>query len=62
MKKVKYFAIAGSLCLMFGISIFPKVKAQSSNYRIYRSGEGWYGCYEPGGNCYSEDPFEEKDV
>lgn len=60
MRKLKYFAIAGSLCLIFGLSLVPKVEAQSdpNNYRVFRSGEGWAGCYEPGRNCFSEKPVE----
>ena len=60
MKKVKFFAIAGSLCLMFGLALLPKVEAQSvdNNWRVLRSGEGWAGCYEPRGSCYSETPVE----
>jgi hypothetical protein len=60
MRKLKYFAIAGSVCLIFGLSLVPKVEASTdeNNWRVFRSGEGWAGCYEPGGNCFSETPVE----
>jgi hypothetical protein len=62
MRKLKYFSIAASICLMFSLSFFSKVEAQSSdnNWRVFRSGAGWAGCYEPGGSCFSEEPVEEK--
>ncbi len=53
-----------SALLFFGSGQLMEANAQSdpTDYRIYRENLDLctYGCYEAGGNCYSEDPFEEQ--
>jgi hypothetical protein len=63
MKKFKLLHVVLTLFFLFGISQFQTLKAQNEEryYRVYTEDpfNCTYGCYSQGGNCYSEEPFEE---
>lgn len=62
MKKVK---ILCAMLAAFGLSFFGNVSysnAQELGRFFWESADGCtYGCYQPGGDCKSSDPWEQVD-
>jgi hypothetical protein len=64
MKKLKVTFMLASALLFFGSGQLMEANAQSdpTHYRVYKENPllCTYGCYEAGGNCYSEEPVEDQ--